>query len=83
MKKRILSIVLILIMTVMCAACGSGNGGASENGSNVIKVGWYTAWYLPEDYYDQLFEDFAAMYPEYTIEKVAVNSVSELIAQVQ
>ena len=85
MKNRIISTLLIIMMLIGCTACSSGQKSETEksDGSNVIKVGWYTAWYLPEDYYDELFESFETAYPEYTIEKIDVYSISDLVSQVQ
>lgn len=84
MKKRIISVFLVLAMMFGCTACGSSEQKSSEkDDSNVIKVGWYTAWYLSEDYYDELFENFETAYPEYTIEKTDVYSISDLVSQVQ
>lgn len=82
--------MLVLALLAGCTAC-SGNQKVStddasvkeSDDSKVIKVGWYTAWYLPTDYYDRLFDDFEAKYPEYTIEKTDVTSISELVSQVQ
>lgn len=89
-RKKIISIFVILAILAGCTACAGGEksqseGGGSDkgDGSNVIKVGWYTAWYLSADHYDQLFEDFKTSYPEYTIEKTDVSSISDLVAQVQ
>lgn len=90
MWKKIISSILVLTMIFGCTACSSGGSGSSEEeadgekgDSKVIKVGWYSAWYLPSDYYDQLFADFETAYPEYTIEKTDVSSISDLVAQVQ
>lgn len=83
--KRIVASVMVLCMMIGCTACSSGgNSSKKESGKQkVIKVGWYTAWYLSKDYYDKLFENFETMYPEYKIEKTDVQSVSELVSQVQ
>lgn len=83
--KRIVASAMVLCMMIGCTACSSvGNSSKKESGKQkVIKVGWYTAWYLSKDYYDKLFENFETMYPEYKIEKTDVQSVSELVSQVQ
>jgi ABC-type glycerol-3-phosphate transport system substrate-binding protein len=90
MGKRLVSAMLVLIMLAGCVGCSAGQSTAADDtsvttadDSKVIKVGWYSAWYLPSDYYDELFDEFETKYPEYTIEKTDVNSISELVSQVQ
>lgn len=91
MRKRIISSIMALALVIGCTACTSGKSSPdskafkeeTSDDSKVIKVGWYTAWYLPADYYDQLFEDFETLYPKYKIEKINVNSISDLVSQVQ
>lgn len=71
---------MALLMTVLLTCSCSGNLPGQKK---VIKVGWYTAWYLPKDYYDGLFKDFESKHPEYKIEKVDVDSISDLVSDVQ
>lgn len=84
--KRIVACMMVLCMVAGCTACsskGSSSKKESSDKSKVIKVGWYTAWYLSKDYYDKLFDNFQTMYPDYKIEKTDVQSVSDLVSQVQ
>lgn len=82
---------MALALVIGCTACTSGGSSPdskafqeeTSDDSKVIKVEWYTAWYFPADYYDQLFEDFETLYPKYKIEKINVNSISDRVSQVQ
>lgn len=78
MNRKLIAVIALLCTTLLFAGCSGGSSG-----KKVIKVGWYTAWYLPTDYYDGLFDDFESKHPEYKIEKVDVESITDLVADVQ
>lgn len=85
MKKRVsmvMAIVMLCMSIVSCAKTGKKSDEVKSE-DKVIRVGWYNAWYLPTDYYDELFENFEKTYPEYTVERTNVTDISELVAQVQ
>lgn len=88
MKKRLIALMLVAVTTVSLAGCGKRTAGDKDSSSEVsadkiIRVGWYNAWYLPSDYYDEIFENFQTAYPDYKVERTEVTSTTELMAQIQ
>ncbi|PLR77385.1 sugar ABC transporter substrate-binding protein [Bacillus sp. V3-13] len=76
MKFKSLSLVLILVLSVVLAACGNGSSGESENGQTTIEFMHSSVEQERLAVIDKLVEKFEKENPDIKIKQVAVEEDS-------
>ena len=81
MKKRLVSLLLVGVMTAgMLVGCGgsgdgeeSGNGKEAEEGSGEVSISFYTTETGKDDYFQDLITDFESKNEGITVEYIAAG----------
>ncbi len=98
MFKKVFIVMVCFVLALSTFGCSSG-GGKSSSGSSltsssevsdpfaptskIIKVSWYTPWWIESTENDFIFDEFARKYPGYTIVKEELRELPDLLSAIQ